>query len=202
MTNRPGRSASAIILAGGLATRMGGEKPLRRLHGTTLLDLALDLARTACDDLIVACGARLFSVPTGVRLAPDADADHGKGPLAGVRAGLALARHERVLVLACDLPNITPPLAAALLGHLPAHGCVWCRHGADEPLVAALLREPAAVAVDQALAQGRNKVLPVWQALNPLVITGEALAAFGDPAKLFANINTPADLSAQENGPA
>lgn len=202
MTNRPGRAASAIILAGGLATRMGGEKPLRRLHGTTLLDHALDLARAACDDLIVACGARAFSVPADVRLAPDAPVDAGKGPLAGISAGLALASHDRVLVLACDLPNVTPALIAALLDKLPAHGCAWCRHKADEPLVAALWREPAIVAARQALAEGRNKVLPVWQGLNPVVVQGSELAALGDPDRLFANINTPDDLSAQENNPA
>ncbi len=187
--------AAAIILAGGNATRMGGEKALRVLRGRTLLDIAMETARAVCDELIVASGARTFSVPADVKLAPDDHAHRGKGPLAGVSAGLKLATHERVLVLACDLPHVTAQLAAALLDALAGADSAWCRHNADEPLFAALNRIPALAAVNTALAESRNKVMPVWQQLGGQPITGDALAKFGDPAHLFANVNTPEDLA-------
>lgn len=187
-------ACSVIVLAGGGATRMGGEKALRDFGGRSLLQIALDTSRAVSDDQIVACGARHFDLPATIRSAPDAPADHGKGPLAGVCAGLQLARHDAVLVLACDLPFVTPPLLHALLNALDHADCAWCRASADEPLVAALRRDAALPAVQQALAQGRNKVLPVWASLRPFVLQGPALAELGDPARLFANINTLQDL--------
>lgn len=187
--------ATAVILAGGNATRMGGQKALRELRGRTLLDIALDTARAVCDELIVATGARQFNLPPGVIAAPDDPQHRGAGPLAGVAAGLAAATRDRVLVLACDLPNVTPALASALLGRLDHADCAFCRHSADEPLLAAMKRKPALRAVTAALAAGRNKVVPVWQALGAKVLTGTELAGFGDPARLFANVNTPEDLA-------
>lgn len=190
MSNTP----AAIILAGGKATRMGGDKALRMLRGRTLLDIALDTTRAVCDELIVATGARDFKLPQGVSAAPDAPEHQGQGPLAGIAAGLAIATRDNVLVLACDLPNVPVALALALLGALKDSHCAYCRHDADEPLLAALRRKPALVAITAALKDGRNKVIPVWQALGAHVMTGAELAAFGDPARLFANVNTPEDL--------
>ncbi|MBE7490289.1 MAG: NTP transferase domain-containing protein [Planctomycetes bacterium] len=186
--------ATAVILAGGGATRMGGEKALRSLRGRSLLQIALDTARAVCDELVVATGTREFALPPGVMAAPDAPEHLGAGPLAGVAAGLAAASRPRVLVLACDLPHVTPALARALLVALDHADAAWCRHDADEPLLAALKRDAARAAVDAALRAGRHKVIPVWQSLNACVITGAELAALGDPAWLFANVNTPADL--------
>ena len=194
-----GAPASAIVLAGGMATRLGGDKAGRELRGRTLLENSLQIARAACDDIVVASGARSFDVPSGVRLALDDPAHAGAGPLAGVAAGLAAARNDRVLVLACDLPNVTPQLVGALLAALEDADCAYCSHAADEPLLAAMRRDAARLAVGQALAARRYKVIPVWQSLNPRVLSGSALARYGDPARLFANVNTPQDLE-RESG--
>lgn len=191
----PRPPASAIILAGGLASRLGGEKALRALRGRTLLQIALETAAPLCAQRIVACGNRDYELPKGVLSAPDDPSHAGCGPLAGIAAGLALAEHDLVLVLACDLPHVTPDLARALLDALDTADCAWCRHSADEPLLAALRRKPALAAVSAALAAGRNKVMPVWQSLKSLTLMGPALQAFGNPAWLFANVNTPDDLA-------
>jgi molybdopterin-guanine dinucleotide biosynthesis protein A len=190
--------ASAIILAGGLATRLQGDKAGREVRGKTLLQTALDIAGAACDELIVASGARTFELPQGVKAVPDDTTHKGAGALAGIAAGLVAASHDKVLVLACDLPNVPAKLVQALLNALDKADCAYCRHDADEPLLAGLRRDAARTAVARAIECGRFKVIPVWQGLNPRVITGVQLRMFGAPAHVFSNVNTPEDLRREQ----
>ena len=109
-------SVCAIILAGGQASRMQGEKPLRLLRGKTLLEHSKDLVAPLADEILVASGTRDMPLPEGVRAAPDAAQFNGRGPLAGVLAGLEATQANQAIVLACDLPNVP----AALLGRMLA----------------------------------------------------------------------------------
>jgi molybdenum cofactor guanylyltransferase len=187
---------TAIILAGGKASRMGGDKALRLLRGRTLLRHAVDLVQSLADEVIISTGTRDLPMLPGLRAAPDAPEFAGKGPLAGVLAGLELATHDRALVLACDLPNVPTTLLRKLVDTLsPACDCVWPEHaGHPEPLVAALNRAPAAQAVRTALSRGEFKVLPCWLSMSHRVLGEAELAEFAPLEKTFANINTLQDL--------
>lgn len=189
---------TAIILAGGLATRMQGEKPLRMLRGRTLLQHTLDLVAPLADEVLVSTGARELE-QTGARLVPDPPEFVQRGPLAGILAGLEAAAHSRALVLACDLPNIPRELLSLLVATLADVDCAYTRPAAhDEPLVAALNTAPAAAAARKALAAGVNKVVPCWQALRHRVLTVAELSPFAPLDKAFANINTLAELERED----
>lgn len=193
-------SVTAVVLAGGLATRMGGEKPLRLLHGRTLLGHALAVAAPLARQVLVAGGRRDLPLPPGVTAVPDLPGLHQRGPLSGILAGLAAASHDRVLCLSCDMPWLSASLLQALLAALGQHQCAYCTlpGSPGEPLPVALRREPALARVRAALEAGNNRVLPLWRALDSRVFAGTELAAFGDPALLLRNLNTPEDLAAAE----
>jgi molybdenum cofactor guanylyltransferase len=187
---------TAVILAGGRATRMGGEKPLRLLRGRTLLEHSRDLVAPLADEVLVACGTRELALPAGARAVPDAPAFAGQGPLAGILAGLEAGAHERTLVVACDLPNLPPALLQLLLDALGEDcDCAFAAHGGHpEPLVAALHTAAARQAVRKALSEGVNKVVPCWHTLPHRVLEDDELAPFQPLARTFANINTLEDL--------
>ncbi|MCA8918111.1 MAG: molybdenum cofactor guanylyltransferase [Planctomycetes bacterium] len=190
---------SAVILAGGRATRMQGEKPLRLLKGRTLLQHSNDLVAPLADEIIVASGTRNLDLPDGAISAPDSPGFTGQGPLAGILAGLNTASHEHIIVLACDLPNLPLALLQRMLDRLADTSCCWCEHsGHPEPLAAAVRKTPAKAIIDEALKAGQNKVMPCWLGL-PHRILGEAdLTEFQPLQQTFANINTLQDLEAQE----
>jgi len=190
----------AVILAGGQASRMQGEKPLRMLRGKTLLEHTRDLVAPLADEVLVASGARNLPLPAGMQAVPDAPAFVGRGPLAGILAGLQATRHERALVLACDLPNLPTALLKRLLDMLSddCH-CTWCRHGGhDEPLAAALNVMHARGAVANALANGVLKVVPCWESLPHRVLGEAELAEFAPLERAFANLNTLEDLEREQ----
>lgn len=192
-------SVTAIVLAGGKALRMGREKPLRQLRGKTLLEHSIDLVSPLADEVVVSTGNRDLQAPPGTRAVPDAPELVGKGPLAGILAGLEVAAGKQCLVVPCDLPNMKPALLKALLGAGAACAYVELNDG-PEPLVAALRREAALQAVREAVAAQRYKVVPCWERLNPQVLNEAWAAAFGEPASMFANLNTLDDLERESDG--
>ncbi|WP_442107579.1 molybdenum cofactor guanylyltransferase MobA [Pseudomonas sp. NUPR-001] len=107
---------SVLLLAGGRGQRMGGQdKGLLEWQGKPLIAHVQAVVRPLTDDLIISCNRNQTQYqPYADQLVSDAEADF-PGPLAGVLAGLAVARHPWMLVLACDAPMIDRRLVLDLL---------------------------------------------------------------------------------------
>lgn len=107
---------SILLLAGGRGQRLSGQdKGLVDWHGQPLIAHLHTLVRPLTDDLIISCNRnqQRYSAYAD-QLAADAEAGF-PGPLAGIIAGLAQARHSQLLVLPCDAPSITRSLVNELL---------------------------------------------------------------------------------------
>src|SRR4249920_862072 len=78
-----------LVLAGGLARRMGGgDKPLTRIGGATILSRVIERMTPQCQRLILnANGDPARFADTGLPVIPD-DVPDFAGPLAGILAGL------------------------------------------------------------------------------------------------------------------
>ena len=107
---------SILILAGGRGQRMGGrDKGLVAWQGEPLVVHVQRVVRPLSDDLVISCNRNQEAYRTYAdQLVGDAEADF-PGPLAGVIAGLKVARHEWMVVLACDAPLVDRDLIEALL---------------------------------------------------------------------------------------
>lgn len=117
MPQAPLPRCSVLILAGGRGQRMGGQdKGLLDWQGKPLVSYAAALARPYSDDLIISCN-RNANIYAGYadRLVQD-DSPDFPGPLAGIRAGLATARHTHLLVLPCDAPLLDAELLERQIG--------------------------------------------------------------------------------------
>ena len=108
----------AILLAGGLARRMGGgDKPLRLLGGRTLLDHVIGRIRPQAAAMALnANGDPARFAAWGLEVVADTVADT-PGPLAGILAGLRWAARlgaETLLSVPTDTPFLPHDLAARL----------------------------------------------------------------------------------------
>jgi len=114
---------SILLLAGGRGQRMGGQdKGLLDWDGKPLIAHVQAVVRPLTDDLIISCNRnQALYRPYADQLVSDAEAGF-PGPLAGVLAGLAVARQPWMLVLACDAPLIDRELIVDLLDQINDQG--------------------------------------------------------------------------------
>lgn len=117
-----------LLLAGGLARRMGGgDKPLRTIAGRSILAHVIERLAPQCDGLVVnANGDPARFAAYGLPVVADSVADFA-GPLAGILAGLDwMAAHrpesEWLVSVAADTPFIPDDLVAGLHAAREAQG--------------------------------------------------------------------------------
>ena len=185
---------TAAILAGGRATRFGGrDKSALIVEGRSILERQIaELLQLTLDVLIVgrqSPDARARAVP---------DLVPGAGALGGLHTALTEARGDSTVVVACDMPYVSAPM----LGYLAAltrdaDAVVPETERGYHPLCAAYTRaclEPIA----RRLSDGRFKVIDFFADVRLRIVTGEELDRFGDPHRLLANVNTPAEYTGLE----
>ncbi|SDS82882.1 molybdenum cofactor biosynthesis protein MoaC/molybdenum cofactor guanylyltransferase,TIGR02665 [Pseudomonas oryzae] len=179
---------SVLLLAGGRGQRMGGvDKGLVEFAGRPLIATLSERVQPITDDLIISCNRNAESYALWADQLVMDDSDDFPGPLAGIRAGLAAMRHDWLLVLPCDAPQIDDDLLSAM------------RHqAAQEPQRPLMLRrgaqlEPLFCMIPRSL-QGELERL--WQAgeRSPmrflLGADAQVLGCAQDDPRL-ANLNTP-----------
>jgi molybdopterin-guanine dinucleotide biosynthesis protein A len=176
------------VLAGGGGRRIGGSKPTVELAGRPLLSYPLSaVERAGLAPLVVAKAATELPALDLPVVRERAEEPH---PLHGVVAALARAGGRPVVAVACDMPLVTAELLAWLAGLdgtvLPVVG------GSAQPLLARYAADAGPV-LGAAARRGLSAQDAVT-ALGPRIIEEAELAAFGDPRRLFLNVNDERDL--------
>lgn len=186
-------AVSGAILAGGRARRLGGaDKASLMIGGARIIDRQLAALSAVADDIrIVADDPSRYA---GLALPVIADAIPGAGALGGLYSALLDAVHDRVLVLACDLPFVTRALLARLVsesGEDEVDAVVPRSARGLEPLCAVYSKR-CAPAVRARIARGALQVAGLLEDVRVRELGPEALAPYDD-GSLFENVNTPHD---------
>lgn len=191
-----------LLLAGGLARRMGGgDKPLRTIAGRTILAHVVERLGPQCDGLLLnANGDPARFAAYGLPVVADSVPDFA-GPLAGILAGLdwlAANRPDRqwLISVAADTPFIPRDLMARLhAARVAANVPLACAAsgGWTHPVIGlwpVFLREQ----LRHALIVEDERKIDRWTARHG-VVSVEWPAAPVDP---FFNANRPDDLAEAE----
>jgi len=192
--------ASAAILAGGGATRFGGrDKSALLIDGRTSRERQMEAIAPLTDDLqivVSSASARDHAARASARCI--ADIVPGCGPLGGLHAALTAARPDTLFLIACDMPYVSTAFIEYLLSLAgDADAVVPQSERGYHPLCAvytrACLESAAALLADRQL-----KMRELVDRVRTRVVPVEDLRQFGDPDRLLANVNTPADYAGLE----
>ena len=119
-TSSDAPATPGVLLAGGLARRMGGgDKPMRQIGGRTILERVIARLQPQCDGLILnANGDPARFAAFGLPVVADSVADF-PGPLAGILAALDWTAANRpgiefILSAAADCPFLPRDLVSRL----------------------------------------------------------------------------------------
>jgi len=196
---------AGVILAGGLARRMGGgDKALLEIGGQTLLARVIYRLRPQVGALVLnANGDPARFARFGLPVIPDTVGGFA-GPLAGVLAGMrwAAARgFTHVASAAGDTPFFPPDLVARLRQAVEASGLPIALAATNDP-ERGLSEHPTFGLWPVALADNLEEALTVGHMRKVIVWTsrhGCARAVFDDAGDFpFFNVNTPEDMVAAE----
>jgi len=204
MTDIPLPPTLGLVLAGGLARRMGGgDKALIKIRGITILDRVLATLSGQCTDIIInANGDAKRFADTGCTVVPD-NVPGFAGPLAGILAGLDwLAAQGNGIEWLVSVPGDCPFLPDDLVERLHL---ARRKKGAGVPLACARSGEwrhpvvglwPLALRADlrKTLVDDDLRKIEVWTARH-----GVAIADWpAEPIDPFFNVNTPEDAARAE----
>lgn len=175
---------------------MGGvDKSRLRVGGRTILERQVAVLRTIVDRTLLVGARGADPLPHGVETV--ADRIYGCGPLGGLDAALA-ALEDRMLLIACDLPNVNPHFLAYLLSLTSDAEMVVPRtERGYHPLCAAYTPACHPV-VRRRLDHGQLRMTDLMGELRVRVVEPDEIAEFGSGDELLANVNTQADLDAVE----
>lgn len=183
----------AIILTGGRASRLDGiPKALVRLEGATLLERAVDAARTAGAAPVIIAGPEVRPAPDDVRWVREDPVF--TGPAAALHAAMSLASADApwTLVLAVDLVRPAEAVARLMADRelLPADTDGVCLGDASSrPQWLTGLYRTAALARGTASLADEGRDQPVRQIMAEL-----AIAVVRAPDEVVADIDTWQDL--------
>jgi molybdenum cofactor guanylyltransferase len=191
-----------LILAGGLARRMGGGDKVRiKIGGKTILERVLATMTPQCAGLIInANGDPARFADTRLPVVADTVPDFA-GPLAGILAGLDwAAAHAPDIADIASVPGDCPFLPSDLVARLAearaqAKAPLACARSGDwrHPVVGlwpVAMREDLRKAL---MVEGLHKI-EIWTARH-----GVAIADWSPtPLDPFFNVNTPEDVATAE----
>jgi molybdopterin-guanine dinucleotide biosynthesis protein A len=199
-TDRP--PTFGLVLAGGLARRMGGgDKARLSVGGSTILDRVLSCLSAQCAGIVInANGDPQRFADAGAPVVPD-NVPGFVGPLAGILAGLDWLADNRpdiawMLSVPGDCPFLPDDLVDRLHDARRAEGkALACARSGEwrHPVVGLW---PVALRGDlrKALTVDDLRKIEVWTARH-----GIAIADWPDkPVDPFFNVNTPEDAAAAE----
>ncbi|WP_244540814.1 molybdenum cofactor guanylyltransferase MobA [Methylobacterium sp. yr668] len=175
----------------------GGDKPLLRLGGRTLLERVVERLGPQCGAGLALSAngdpARFSGFPGPVL--PDPVPDQ-PGPLAGILAGLEHAGARgiaRVVSVSGDAPFLPEDLVARLGAAGPETGIALATSGERQHYTIALWPTALSDALRDYLERGERRVGAF------IACHGAAVATWPvEPVDPFLNINSPADLAAAE----
>ena len=190
----PSASCSAVILAGGLNSRMQGRnKAFLRVAGKTILDRLLDNLRPLFAEIVLV--TRQPQLYRQIPLRTVRDIYEARSSLTGIHAGLCAIRNPHAFVVPCDVPFLNPALVSLLVresgpqidvvaplvdGHLQALCTVYSK--------------TCIPFIERQLENGAYKIVDFWDQVRVRTVSSRRIRAVDPELYSFFNVNTPTDL--------
>ena len=198
---RDASGLSGAILAGGGSVRLGTDKRRLTLGGAPLLVRTATTLRALVDDLVVVVAHEADRAPVvdllGEEVEIALDAHPGIGPVAGLESALVTARHELVLVVATDHPELSIDVLTLLVARarssMAAAVALDGPHGA-EPFLAVYHRDALAT-VRARVEAGARRMQDALAALDPELVAEDEWRALDPGGRTALDVDVPDNLA-------
>jgi len=185
-----------FILVGGQSSRMGSDKSQLSFGKQTAVE-RIGAALGPLTATVRLVGASLRAGSVGLDSVPDTY--ERWGALAGIEAALGACQSEWALIVACDLPFVSPELFLRLWQvaqrNQPTYDAIVPVQPDErpQPLCAIYGREPCSKTVKRLIAEGEHKPRALLREVRTRWVEFRELADLPGAEHFFLNVNTPHD---------
>lgn len=188
---------TVAILAGGKSSRMGTDKSFVPLLGRPMIEHVLErVAGLGQDETILVVNQPEEYAHLGLPMFSDVIPD--KGVLGGIYTAIHYSRSDSTLVLACDMPLVSPPLLRYMIALTSEDG------GPYDVIVPRVEGHPQGLhavygrscldPIRECINADRLKVIGFYDRVRVRYLDPPEYARFDPQGLSFQNINTPDEL--------
>ena len=186
-----------VFQAGGQSSRMGQDKALVPLAGKPIIEHIIERVGSLAENHLLITNSPQNFAYLGLPLA--SDADPGAGALPGLKTALENAATRYIVLVACDMPFVNRELLQYQMS-LAENGDVivplW--QGYHQTMHAVYARLPVLVAVEDALAAGKRRMISFYPQVKVVEVGEPVITRFDPDGRTFFNVNTPEELEEAE----
>lgn len=201
---------ASIILAGGESRRMGQSKGLLPVKGEPLLKKLVGVVQPFSEHIIVVAREeekkeirRSLPQLNNLVVITDEPRFKGKGPLAGMQAGMSLRLADYYFVCACDLPCLDQSFIAGLKSCVAENGgyAAYIPVEAERYQPLAAVYQPIQSIIESLLRQNELKWTALLNRLSTYYLIEEReWRGWSEVSNPFFNMNTPDDYNKIRSG--
>lgn len=185
---------TAIILAGGKASRMNGQdKAFLKIYREPLISKQLRLLKKLFKEIIIVANLpEKYEAIKGVKVISDITPH--QGPLGGIYSGLRASGSDYNFIIACDMPFINERLVKYMIKNIENFDVFIPKSKNKLHPLCGIYSKNCIPVIEQRLIRGRFKVSGIFAKLKAGFISEKKLRSFDDALLCLENINTPQDL--------
>jgi molybdenum cofactor guanylyltransferase len=181
---------TAAVLIGGKSSRFGRDKVVEPLDGVMLVEKVVSLLNPLFSEIILIGHARRETA--GYKTVPDIMP--GCGPLGGIYTALVSSKNPYCFIFAADMPNLNTGLIRYMVGLKEKADIIIPRLSVGMEPLHAIYSSTAIPAVKDMLVKRNFKISNLIEQMNTEYIGHLSIKNFGEPSRIFSNINTLSDL--------
>lgn len=183
---------SVAILAGGQSRRMGQDKAFLKVGQQMTIERVIARVRHLTDDLIISTNSPDQYRQFGWRMV--GDVYPGKAALGGIYSAIRAARHQHVLVVACDLPFLNARLLQYMAGMAHTADVIAPLINPPQPETTHTIYSKSCLpAIESRLQANRLRIIGFFGEVNVRYLDRAEIVRFDPELHSFINMNTPED---------
>ncbi len=189
MTMPTPENTSWVILAGGQASRMGGnDKGLVELAGRAMIEHVMETLKPQTDTITINANRNQERYRSYGKVFGDHIQNY-PGPLGGMHAALHHLDDEWIGFVPCDCPQLPHDLVARMSAACSKNTDIAVAHDGEhiQPVVT-LLNRRILPKLEKFLENGDRKIILLYKQCNMTTVD------FSDQPNAFVNLNTPEEL--------
>ncbi len=189
---------SLVIQAGGQSRRMGQDKALLPFLGQPLIQRGIARLSHLADEVLVTTNHPENYSFLGLPLYPDIIPD--RGALSGLYTALHAARYGTVMVVACDMPFVSPALLGAQADWLELgyDAVIPCGEGGTEPFHSVYRRSTCLKLAFEAIQAEKWRVDAWFSKAHIRYLEAAEIERLDPSGMSFWNVNTPEEFQRAE----